>query len=483
MKHGFYDSKKILYMLISILILIQFGAFSVQIISNRKIAKETVNEELTLGAHVFYRLLESRHQHLKQTAEVLVRDYGFIESIATAGSDALTIESMLKNHGERASASLIILSDVNKSIIASVPPKIGDDSQSFVSNFNQQSTMHFASFTLTENEQQRKQLFHIINSAVRAPIHIADLTMGYEIGEDFVRDLHDLTDMDFFFISKHNNSWVTHASTLPTDLVSAFVRQFAPTKINKNIEISANDGVYMMLAVPISAVSGQDIFAVVAKPLNKAMRPYQRSEGFLGYLLIITIFLSMVAIYFVTKKMVFPLSEQANIDNLTGLGNRRIFLMVFNRALQNLQKSGTPFALLLLDLNRFKHINDTLGHDVGDLVLKTTAERLKHTLRNSDNVMRFGGDEFAILVEDCSEETVCAIAEKISNAIAEPIETQTGNLSIYGSIGIALAPKNGREIEMLIKKSDKAMYVSKTENIKYWCYQEQDNTVTEAKLF
>ena len=469
-------------MLISILILIQFGAFSVQIVSNRKIAKETVTEELSLGAQVFYRLLESRHQHLKQTAEVLVRDYGFVESIATAGSDAPTIESMLKNHGARAGASLVILSDKNRAVVASVPPDLGDASKAFISNFNQQSAMHFASFGAS-NLHQQAQLFHIVNSAVRAPNHIADLTMGYEIGDEFVHDLHDLTDMDFFFISKTQGDWITHASTLTKEMVKEFIQQFNPSDIKKNVEINAEEGVYMMLAVPISAVAGQDIFAVVAKPLNKTMRPYHRSEGLLGYLLIATILLSMIAIYFVTKKMVFPLSEHANIDNLTGLGNRRVFLMVMNRALQNLQKSNIPFALLLLDLNRFKHINDTLGHDMGDLVLKTTAERLKQTLRNSDSVMRFGGDEFAILIEGCSEEIVCAIAEKVSAAIAEPIITNTGNLSVYGSIGIALAPKNGRSIETLIKKSDKAMYVSKTENLKYWCYQEQENTVTNPELF
>lgn len=483
MKHNFYDSKKILYMLISILILIQFGAYFVQIYSNRKIAKETVHEELSLGAHVFYRLLESRHAHLKQTAEVLVKDYGFVESVATAGTDALTIESILKNHGNRASASLLILSDTSKSIIASVPPNLGPASQFFIEGLNQQSTLHFATVTIVEGNQQREQLFHIIKSAVKAPNHIADLTMGYDIGADFVKDLHDLTDMDFFFISKHGDSWVTHASTLPSDVVSTFVNRFKASDTKSNIEISADKGIYMMLAVPISAVGGQDVFAVVAKPLSNAMRAYQRSEQLLGYLLIITIFLSMIAIYFVTKKMVFPLSEQANVDNLTGLGNRRVFLMVFNHALQNLQKFGTPFALLLLDLNRFKHINDTLGHDVGDIVLKTTAERIKQTLRNSDNVMRFGGDEFAILIEGCSEETVCAIAEKISHAIAVPIPAPTGSLSIYGSIGIAIAPKNGRDIETLIKKSDKAMYVSKTENIKYWCYQEQDNTIVDTALF
>lgn len=482
MKHNFYDSKKILYMLISILILIQFGAFSVQIVSNRKIAKDTVIEELTLGAQVFYRLLESRHQHLKQTAEVLVRDYGFVESIAMARSDTYTIESMLKNHGARASASVVILSELDGSIIASDPTSLNQELNTFIDVSNPISDIRFASLPMGELKHNT-QLFQIVNSAVRAPNHIANLTMGFEIGDAFVHDLHDLTDMDFFFISKHQDKWQTHASTLPTDLVETFVKHFNHQEVKKAIHVNAEDSVYMMLAVPISSVSGQQIFAIVAKPLNKAMRPYHRSESFLGYLLIVTILLSMTAIYFVTKKMVFPLNEQANIDNLTGLGNRRVFLMVFNRALQNLQKNGRPFALLLLDLNRFKHINDSMGHDMGDLVLKTTAERLKQSLRNSDNVMRFGGDEFAIVIEDCGEETACAIAEKISSAVAEPIATANGNLTISCSIGIALAPRNGREVETLIKKSDKAMYVSKTENLKYWCYQEQDNTISEPRLF
>lgn len=482
MKHNFYDSKKILYILISILILIQFGAFAVQIVSNRKIAKETVIEELALGAQVFYRLLESRHQHLKQTAEVLVRDYAFVESIITARADVPTLKSILKNHGARAGASAVMLSDLEGTMIASEPDAISQQLKVFVDQYHQQSDIRFSAFPATAPEY-KTQLFHIINSAVRAPHHIANLTMGYEIGDAFVYDLHDLTDMDFFFISRHQDTWVTHASTLSDALIKTFVHQFDPQEINRTMHIAAQDSAYMMLAVSLSAVPGQDIYAIVAKPLDKAMGPYHRSESLLGYLLIVTILLSMTAIYFVTKKMVFPLNEQANIDNLTGLGNRRVFLMVFNRAIQNLQKNRIPFALLLLDLNRFKHINDSLGHDAGDLVLKTTAQRLTQTLRTSDNVMRFGGDEFAILIENCTEETACAIAEKMSNAIAEPIVTGNGNLMISCSIGIAMAPKNGREVETLIKKSDKAMYVSKTENLKYWCYQEQDNTITEPELF
>jgi len=77
------------------------------------------------------------------------------------------------------------------------------------------------------------QLFQIVNSAVRAPNHIANLTMGFEIGDEFVHDLHDLTDMDFFFISKYQDKWLTHASTLPADLIETFVKNFNHQEVKK----------------------------------------------------------------------------------------------------------------------------------------------------------------------------------------------------------------------------------------------------------
>lgn len=475
MKHRFYESK-ILYILISALICIQFGAYIVQLVNHRKIAEDTLSEELMVGAQVFYRLLESRNAQLQQTAEILAKDYGFLEAISMAQQDRATLESMLENHGARAKASILILSDLNNLIIAQTPSQlaIAPHAQQAVLNHLEKDvhSVHLSTLHVLGSASGARPLFHVVKSGVRAPNHIANLMIGDEIDHEFVNDLRNVTNMEMFFISHHKEDWELHASTLSNEFTKAFTDQFKVEQAGKVTRIISDD-TYLMLPMPISQVEGDETFAVIAKPLSKMMQPYQRAERALSLLLIVTLVLSMVAVYLVTKKMVSPLSEQAHLDNLTGLGNRRLFNLAIHRALKRLKDTGRPFALLMLDLDKFKQVNDTLGHDTGDVVLKTIADRFKKTVRNSDSIMRLGGDEFAIILEDCSESAACVIAEKISKAIAEPIEAAGQRILLHTSIGIAYAHKNTDSMDSLMKKSDEAMYISKTTQVNYWCYREK----------
>lgn len=473
MHYRFYESK-ILYILISILMLIQLGAFFVQRMSNRNIIEQTVSEELMRGSQVFSRILESRNAQLEQTAEVLVSDYGLREAVAMAAIDTLTVQSMLHNHGQRANASLVLLADLHQQIIAATPSNVTIQPEAFdqvASTMSSQQKLHLATFSI-DAQQTKRPLFHIVNSEVKAPHHIANLVIGYEIDQHFVADLRKITDIEFFFISKSKHGWSTHASTLPAALSQRFIRDFNPTDIQKLTHVRTTDSMYLMWPIPISEDSQQVIYAVVAKSLAQAMRPYQRSEQILAYLLVITILLSVLAIYFVTQKIVHPLNEQAHMDNLTGLGNRRMFQIIFGRALTQLKQTDAPFALMMLDLNKFKQINDTKGHDIGDLVLKTTASRLKSSLRNSDSIFRLGGDEFAVVLENCTESGACSIAEKIGAAIAQPIDLPQEQLTIRTSIGIAFAPQDSAEMDSLIKQADTAMYLAKTTQKPYCCYHD-----------
>lgn len=476
MHYRFYESK-ILYILISILMLIQLGAFFVQRMSNRSIIEQTVSEELVRSAQVFSRLLESRNAQLEQTAEILVSDYGLREAVAMADIDRLTIQSMLHNHGQRANASLVLLTSLDKRMIVATPSHVKIQPEAFdriINKMTSSQKLHLSTFSI-DAEQQAQPLFHIVNSEVRAPHHIANLVIGYEIDQAVVTDLRKITETDFFFISQSKHGWSTHASTLSGALSQAFLRQLNPAHQQKPIHVRVGDATYLMRAIPISQDSHQAIYAVVAKSLAQAMHPYQRSEQILAYLLMVTILLSVLAIYFVTKKIVQPLNEQAHMDNLTGLGNRRMFHMVCKRAIQQLQHSAKPFALMMLDLNKFKQINDTLGHDMGDLVLKTVASRLKNSLRNSDNIFRLGGDEFAIVLENCDAQGIHIIAKKISQAIAQPIDLAQTQRSIGTSIGIAFAPQDSTEIDILMKYADAAMYLAKTTQTPYCCYQDTVN--------
>ena len=149
-------------------------------------------------------------------------------------------------------------------------------------------------------------------------------------------------------------------------------------------------------------------------------------------------------------------------DQLTGLYNRAHFEEYLEHALTIAKRKQENLALLFIDLDRFKVINDTLGHDIGDEVLIEIAKRLKHTLRESDFISRWGGDEFVVILENTLTPSVSAkIAGHIIAAIKEPIQIGSHSLTTTASVGIALYPENGDDANSLVKHADSAMYLAK----------------------
>ncbi len=153
---------------------------------------------------------------------------------------------------------------------------------------------------------------------------------------------------------------------------------------------------------------------------------------------------------------------QANYDGLTGLPNRNLFLDRINIAIKLAQRDKKQLALLMLDLDRFKWINDTLGHKAGDILLQETAKRLINSVRKSDTVARLGGDEFAIILTEIScfsdAET---IANKIFLAFKTPLFIEGNEVHISGSIGITIYPDDGDNVDSLQMNADNAMYSAK----------------------
>jgi diguanylate cyclase (GGDEF)-like protein/PAS domain S-box-containing protein len=156
------------------------------------------------------------------------------------------------------------------------------------------------------------------------------------------------------------------------------------------------------------------------------------------------------------------LSFLAQYDVLTGLPNRALFYDRLRQAVGRAKREQTMVGLMFLDLDRFKQINDTLGHAAGDRVLKVVADRLKGFLREVDTIARLGGDEFTVVIEGVSQpEQLSGVAEKIRNALAEPVDLDGRDMSVSASIGITLYPRDGEDIEHLIKNADIAMYHAK----------------------
>lgn len=157
------------------------------------------------------------------------------------------------------------------------------------------------------------------------------------------------------------------------------------------------------------------------------------------------------------------LRHMALYDNLTGIPNRTMFFDRLGQSLALAKRHDRILVLFYLDLDKFKHINDTLGHDAGDELLKETARRLQSCLRKSDTAARMGGDEFTVILTEVANETdAAAVANKIIETLQIPLELKGYMCPIGTSIGISIYPTSATEASALIKKADMAMYAAKT---------------------
>ena len=156
------------------------------------------------------------------------------------------------------------------------------------------------------------------------------------------------------------------------------------------------------------------------------------------------------------------IQRQANFDPLTQLPNRRLFLDRLGQEIIKSQRADFSLALLLVDLDEFKEVNDTLGHDVGDILLQEAARRIRSCLRDADTVARLGGDEFTVILADLSDRThIETIAQKIIGRMAEPFRLGDEVAYVTASIGITVYPGDADDIDTLLKHADQAMYAAK----------------------
>jgi len=158
------------------------------------------------------------------------------------------------------------------------------------------------------------------------------------------------------------------------------------------------------------------------------------------------------------KKAYEEIEHLANHDTLTGLPSLRLLNDRIDHAITKAQREQREVAVLFIDLDDFKSVNDELGHDIGDLVLIRAARRLKICVRKSDTTARMGGDEFIIVLEPHEPERTWSIAKRIVREISKPVKTETGTSHISASIGVAVYPQNGDNAADLIKAADSAMY-------------------------
>ena len=257
--------------------------------------------------------------------------------------------------------------------------------------------------------------------------------------------------------------------TIPKDATNAR-KALANGDVAKAVETMDGRKV-LKVFVPVPFIGAEEPAGVLALAQDYAPITQAGRKGLppvIGVLLLvlITLYVSLFPLLSqVTRRLrgqVEQIEKLALYDALTGLANRRLFQDRLEQAFLHAQRHEVGFALMLLDLDRFKEINDTLGHQTGDAVLEHLAARLRDVARASDTVARLGGDEFALVLEGAQDSAdALFIAERIHRALDEPFVVDGMTLELETSIGIAIYPRDGDDAEQLLKRADIALYASK----------------------
>ncbi|MHB1332017.1 MAG: diguanylate cyclase domain-containing protein [Sulfuriferula sp.] len=208
---------------------------------------------------------------------------------------------------------------------------------------------------------------------------------------------------------------------------------------------------------------------------DKIIRPFYNEQGVMSH------FISSGRDVSDRVQIMHRLEHLANHDCLTGLPNRSLFLDRLHQAEARGSRNHDGFAVVILDLDGFKAINDSFGHAVGDVVLQTTAYRIRQCLREEDTVARLGGDEFSLILTGIVQrEEVTKVLEKIGTLLNEPLFVDNENISIRASMGVAIYPDHGANGHMLLKHADSAMYQIKIKggnNFRIFEMKEDEYTV------
>ena len=203
---------------------------------------------------------------------------------------------------------------------------------------------------------------------------------------------------------------------------------------------------------------------VVTASYDKILDPADNLANNLFWVVIVAVIIIFCVMYLASRKVMSFIWQKANFDSITGLPNRRLFVDRFLKSIQLSNRDSFSSALLYIDLDRFKEINDSLGHDVGDKLLVETANRLSLLVRESDSVSRIGGDEFSIILNELKDPIkIDNLAVSIIASLNSPFYIEDNTLFISASIGIAVYPEDGKDIASLLKSADQALYKSKND--------------------
>jgi len=462
-----------------LLLLVQLVGFGVvRQVVDRQVRAE-VEAGLQVSERVWVRSVSQNAARLRDAAVVLAADFGFRSAIASA--DVATIASALDNAGGRIGAGVVAFLDPAFVLVAAGQAYDAPTS----------ATLQAVAKAMSQNTQEGRlatvagQPYLFVTVPVRAPLTVGWVLMGFPLDDTTVQDFWRLSGVHAAVLAGEAgqplamtvSSWPGNASAM----VEAARMDPPPTSV---------DGVRMALRkLSLQSVSG-DVRVLLMRPLDDVLAPYEQLQGWLGLITVVAVLLFAVVSRVAARRVTGPLYALTRVtksleagtfdvevpgrtrgdevgalarsfdrmrismdaqrqeilrlaywDRLTGLPNREQFRQTLQQRIAESLAADETLAVITLDLDRFKHVNDVLGYAFGDELLKAVAERLKQQVfREGDLVARLGGDEFAIMLSRTDAQGAVLLTERIIKAFEVPLAFEDQTVDLSASMGVACWP-------------------------------------------
>jgi len=484
-----------------LLLIVQAAGFAVVRASIDRNARAQIARALDLDENIWRRLLDQNAEQLRQGSALLAADYGF--RAAVNSGDEETIQSVLENHGSRIGAAVTALLGTDRELRA---VSLSGSMEQFPATLRQVVPR-------LAQQPQGSQIavmdgipYQFVMVPLRAPVVIGWVLMGFRIDQSRADEMRQLLSVHVALMVKAPDGAVTlPVSTLPPDARALLLNNGGAAG-----ELQTAEGTLLARSSPLDSVGGE-VQSLLLRSVDEVVAPYRQLQVLLAIITVAGVLLFAVGTGLVAQRLATPLrsllaatqrlsrgeydvplehidrsdeignlarsfdhmrvdigTQQAEIrrlaywDRLTGLPNRERFRDAVVQAIAASTAPAQPLAVLTLDLDRFKHVNDVLGYAFGDRLLQAVAERLSLQVRLPDDmVARLGGNEFAILLQRADAADAHDIAQRINQSFEEPLALEDQTVDLSAGIGFACWPGDADDADTLLSRSEIAMYAAK----------------------
>lgn len=479
--------------------------------TDRNVARQ-VKEELAIGSRVVARLLELRERQLLQSVRVLTDDFGFKRAVATG--DHPTIRSALGNHAARIDADMAAVLDRDGSIRAGTSSELDRGDTLPMEDLLERAieTDEAVGFGLIG-----ERAWQLVIVPVRAPVPVAWAVLGFAVDDALAGELARLTRAEISF-QRVNDAGARVLATSLDDTAQAVDPGMSATGQAVRT-VDTDTGRQLVTSRRLATTDRGHLVVTLQTPLAAALAQYEPLKRQLLMLAGLALIITVIGAIWLARTVSRPVRQlvdaaeriaagdyahpvaigqrdefgalatafnrmqdgvreredrivhQAYHDELTGLPNRALMRDRLQLELERARREGHSVAVVVLDLNRFKEINDSLGHEIGDTVLNTVGRCLRSALRASDTVARLGGDEFGAVAACDDTDDAMSLAARIEHAWDNPLDLGPTTLRIEQSMGVSVYPDHGDTVETLLRRADIAMYAAKERNVPAVLYE------------